>query len=131
MDIVKQILLLKNIAVVGISSRKERPSNYVSTYMKKNGYNIIPINPNYKIIDELTCYPNLESVKTTIDTVTIFRKPEFAIPIVRSAISIKAKAIWMQDGVVNEKAKNIATAAGLMVIINDCMLRQHQLIKKS
>ena len=131
MNIVKQILLLKNIAVVGISSRKERPSNYVSTYMKKNGYNIIPINPNYKIIDELTCYPNLESVKTTIDTVTIFRKPEFAIPIVRSAISIKAKAIWMQDGVVNEKAKNIATAAGLMVIINDCMLRQHQLIKKS
>lgn len=131
MDIVKQILLLKNIAVVGISSRKERPSNYVSTYMKKNGYNIIPINPNYKIIDELTCYPNLESVKTTIDTVTIFRKPEFAIPIVRSAISIKARAIWMQDGVVNEKAKNIATAADLMVIINDCMLRLHQLIKKS
>ena len=109
MDIVKQILLLKNIAVVGISSRKERPSNYVSTYMKKNGYNIIPINPNYKIIDELTCYPNLESVKTTIDTVTIFRKPEFAIPIVRSAISIKARAIWMQDGVVNEKANQRCT----------------------
>ena len=129
MDIVKQILLLKNIAVVGISSRKERPSNYVSTYMKKNGYNIIPINPNYKIIDGLTCYPNLESVKTTIDTVTIFRKPEFVIPIVKSAISIKAKVIWMQDGVINEKAKNIATEAGLMVIMNDCMLRQHRFNK--
>ncbi len=129
MDIVKQILLLKNIAVVGMSSRKERPSNYVSTYLNKNDYNIIPINPNYKIIDGLTCYPNLESVKTTIDTVTIFRKPEFVIPIVTSAISIKAKAIWMQDGVVNEKAKNIATAAGLMVKMNDCMLRQHRLME--
>ena len=129
MDIVKQILLLKNIAIVGMSSRKERPSNYVSTYMKKNGYNIIPINPNYKIIDGLTCYPNLESVKTTIDTVTIFRKPKFVIPIVKSAISIKAKVIWMQDGVINEKAKNIATEAGLMVIMNDCMLRQHRFNK--
>tara|TARA_Y100000588_G_C13971214_1_gene803058 strand:+ start:294 stop:692 length:399 start_codon:yes stop_codon:yes gene_type:complete len=124
---IKQILLLKNIAVVGISPNKQRPSYFVSSYMKQNGYNIIPINPNYKMIDNLRCYPSLESVKTTIDTVAIFRRSEFVMPIIKSAIYIKAKAIWMQDNVINKNAENVAKAAGLMVIMNDCMLRQYQL----
>tara|TARA_Y100000590_G_scaffold350042_1_gene401765 strand:- start:384 stop:782 length:399 start_codon:yes stop_codon:yes gene_type:complete len=124
---IKQILLLKNIAVVGISPKKQRPSYFVSSYMKQNGYNIIPINPNYKMIDNLRCYPSLESVKTTIDTVAIFRRSEFVMPIIKSAIYIKAKAIWMQDNVINKNAENVAKAAGLMVIMNDCMLRQYQL----
>ena len=90
--IIKKILQLKNIAIVGMSSKKNRPSYFVSNYMKNNGYNIIPVNPNYKIIDDLTCYPTLESVIGEVDTVTIFRRSKFVLPIVKSAISIGAKA---------------------------------------
>jgi len=125
---IKKILQLKNIAIVGMSSKKNRPSYFVSHYMKNKGYNIIPVNPNYKIIDDLTCYPTLESVIGEVDTVTIFRRSKFVLPIVKSAIFIEAKAIWMQDNVINNNAAKNAERAGMKVIMNDCMLRQHQLI---
>ncbi len=125
---IKQILQLKSIAIVGISSKKNRPSYFVSHYMRHNGYKIIPVNPNYKMIDDLTCYPTLESVMEEIDIVTIFRRSKFVLPIVKSAIFVKAKAIWMQDNVINNNAAKNAQSAGMKVVMNDCMLRQHQLI---
>ena len=112
-----------------MSPNKQRPSYLVAIYMINNGYNITPVNPNYKTIDGMECFPNLESLKIKIDTVTIFRKSEFVMPIVKSAIRIKAKAIWMQDNVINQEAKNLAKAAGMKVVMNDCFLRRHQLMK--
>ena len=127
-DIITKILKMKTIAVVGFSPKKERPSHYVSMYMKDNGYAVIPVNPGYKEIAGMTCYPNLESIPEQVDVVDIFRRSEFVLPIVDSGISMGAKAIWMQDHVFHEDAAQKAKDAGLLVIMDNCMLRQHRLM---
>lgn len=127
-DIITKILKMKTIAVVGFSPKKERPSHYVSMYMKDNGYDVIPVNPGHKEIAGMTCYPNLESIPEQVDVVDIFRRSEFVLPIVDSAISMGAKAIWMQDHVFHEDAAQKAKDAGLLVIMDNCMLRQHRLM---
>tara|TARA_Y100000996_G_scaffold301837_1_gene239317 strand:- start:161 stop:559 length:399 start_codon:yes stop_codon:yes gene_type:complete len=126
---IKEILNYSSIAVVGFSPKKERPSNYVSMYMQKNGYSIIPVNPGHQYIGNLKCYPNLESIDQTIDIVNIFRRSEFVYDIVKSSIFINAKAIWMQDSVYDKKAEKLAVAKGIMVVMNDCILRQHKSLK--
>ena len=127
-DIITKILKMKTIAVVGFSPKKERPSHYVSMYMKDNGYDVIPVNPGHKEIAGMTCYPDLESIPEQVDVVDIFRRSEFVLPIVDSAISMGAKAIWMQDHVFHEDAAQKAKDAGLLVIMDNCILRQHRLI---
>ena len=127
-EIIRKIFQLKTIAVVGLSPNKVRPSHYVSTYMRNNGYNIIPVNPGHNYIEGVRCYPNLESIKKDVDIINIFRKSEFVPDIVRSAILIKSKAIWMQDSIFHNKAAKNAKDAGLMVVMNDCILRQHKRI---
>lgn len=127
-DIITKILKMKTIAVVGFSPKKERPSHYVSMYMKDNGYDVIPVNPGHKEIAGMTCYPNLESIPEQVDVVDIFRRSEFVLPIVDSAISMGAKAIWMQDRVFHEDAAQKAKDAGILVIMDNCMLRQHRLM---
>ena len=127
-DIITKILKMKTIAVVGFSPKKERPSHYVSMYMKDNGYAVIPVNLGHKEIAGMTCYPNLESIPEQVDVVDIFRRSEFVLPIVDSAISMGAKAIWMQDHVFHEDAAQKAKDSGLLVIMNNCILRQHRLI---
>ena len=124
-----KILNLKTIAVVGMSDKKNRPSYYVSWYMHQNGYKIIPVNPFHSYIKGKKCYPEIESIKIPIDIVNIFRKSEYAIPIVTAAIEKEAKAVWMQDGVVNKEAAKLARKAGMQVVMNDCILRQHQNFK--
>ena len=126
---IKEILNYSSIAVVGFSPKKERPSNYVSMYMQKNGYSITPVNPGHQYIGNLKCYPNLESIDQTIDIVNIFRRSEFVYDIVKSSIFINAKAIWMQDSVYDKKAEKLAVAKGIMVVMNDCILRQHKNLK--
>lgn len=127
-DIITKILKMKTIAVVGFSPKKERPSHYVSMYMKDNGYDVIPVNPGHKEIAGMTCYPDLESIPEQVDVVDIFRRSEFVLPIVDSAISMGAKAIWMQDHVFHEDAAQKAKDAGILVIMDNCMLRQHRLM---
>ena len=127
-DIITKILKMKTIAVVGFSPKKERPSHYVSMYMKDNGYDVIPVNPGHKEIAGMTCYPDLESIPEQVDVVDIFRRSEFVLPIVDSGISMGAKAIWMQDHVFHEDAAQKAKDSGLLVIMNNCILRQHRLI---
>jgi|TARA_B100000745_G_C19875593_1_gene292053 hypothetical protein len=127
-DIITKILKMKTIAVVGFSPKKERPSHYVSMYMKDNGYDVIPVNPGHKEIAGMTCYPDLESIPEQVDVVDIFRRSEFVLPIVDSAISMGAKAIWMQDRVFHEDAAQKAKDAGILVIMDNCMLRQHRLM---
>ena len=106
----------------------ERPSHYVSIYLKEVGYNVIPVNPGHKVIIGMASYPDLISIPEKVDVVDIFRRSEFVPPIVDAAISIGAKAIWMQDHVIHEESAQKAEDAGLLVVMNDCMLRQHQLI---
>ena len=125
-SIVKNILKLKNIAVVGMSPKKERPSNFVSVYMINNGYNIIPVNPGQKSIEGQKCYPSVLDIPTKIDIVNVFRKSEYANAITKDAISIKAKAIWLQDGVLCNQSSDEAKDAGLLFIMNDCILRRHR-----
>ena len=94
-------------------------------YLSRNKYNTIPVNPNYRIIDHEECYPDLESINEPVDTVNIFRRSKYVLPIIESAVKINAKAIWMQDGVINQEAYEAAKNAGLLVVMNDCILRRH------
>jgi predicted CoA-binding protein len=125
---IQQIFKMKTIVVIGFSPKPERPSHYVAMYLKENGYTIIPVNPGHNEIAGITCYPDLKSIPKSIDVVDIFRRSEFIPSIVDSAISMGVKAIWMQDHVIHEEAAQKAEDAGLMVVMNDCMLRQHRLL---
>jgi uncharacterized protein len=113
------------IAVVGLSSKKFRPSYGVAEYMQEQGYRIIPVNPNETEVLGEKAYASLEDVKEHIDIVDIFRRPEFVAPIVDSAIRIGAGAVWMQEGVVHEDAARTAREAGLAVVMDRCILKEH------
>ena len=119
---------MQTIAVVGMSPKPERPSHYVSMYMKQHGYNIIPVNPGHDEIAGIKCYPSLKEISQPVDVVDVFRRSEYIVPIAESAINIKAKALWLQDGVINHEAAELANNSGLIVVMNDCMLRRHRQI---
>ena len=127
---IRKILEYKSIAVVGFSPKEERPSNYVSMYMQKNGYLITPVNPGHQNIGNLKCYPSLESIDHPIDIVNVFRRSEFVYDIVKSSIFINAKAVWMQDSVYDKRAERLAIEKGIMVVMDDCILRQHKILKE-
>ncbi|MDE3165378.1 MAG: CoA-binding protein [Acidobacteriota bacterium] len=116
----------RTIAVVGLSSRRFRPSYGVAEYMKRAGYRIIPVNPAEKEILGETCYPDLDSVPGPVDIVDIFRRPEFVPDIVEAAIRKGARAIWMQEGVYHEEAARRAEAAGIAVVMDRCILKDHR-----
>ncbi|MEK6843264.1 MAG: CoA-binding protein [Candidatus Micrarchaeota archaeon] len=118
-----------NIAVVGISDDPTKPSNYVAKYLQSNGYAIIPINPKIDIWEGIPAYPSLTSAHCEIEVVCIFRKPEFVLEIVKEAISISAKAIWMQEGIVNDEAAKLALQHGLLVVMDKCMKKEHEKLK--
>mgnify|MGYP001332814615 FL=1 len=124
---IKKIFDLKTIAVVGMSPKPERPSHYVALYLKDNGYEIIPVNPGHDEIAGLKSYPSLIDIPVKVDVVDVFRRSEFVDPIAEDAITIGAKALWLQDNVINLDAEKLARDAGLMVVMNDCMLRQHRI----
>ena len=118
------------IAVVGLSSRKHRPSFGVSEYMQRAGYRIIPINPNESSILGEKAYASIEDVPEKIDIVDIFRRSEFVPEIVEQAIRAGAGAIWMQEGVIHEEAAARAQAAGLTVVMDRCILKEHQRLSR-
>ena len=128
LDDINKIFSMQTIAVVGMSPNPERPSHYVSMYMKDQGYNIIPVNPGHNEIAGIKCYPSLSEISEPVDVVDVFRRSEFILPIAESAINIKAKALWLQDGVINHKAAELAKNSGLIVVMDDCMLRRHRQI---
>jgi len=114
------------IAVVGLSSKKYRASYGVSEYMQKQGYRIIPVNPNETEVLGEKSYARLEDIPEHIDIVDIFRRSEFVKPLVESAIRVGASAVWMQEGVINEAAARKAKEAGLTVVMDRCILKEHQ-----
>ena len=125
---IKKIFQMKTIAVVGMSPKPERPSHYVAMYMKEQGYNIIPVNPGHHEIAGIKSYPSLLDIPKPIDVVDVFRRSEYVLPIVESAVTVRSKALWLQDGVINEDGAELAKNAGLLVVMDDCMLRQHRQI---
>lgn len=116
----------KKIAVVGLSNNPMRPSYGVSAYMQTNGYRIIPVNPKIKGALGEKAYPSLLEVPEKIDIVNIFRRPEFVDEAVDQAIKLKVPAIWMQEEVVNEKAAEKARKAGIFVVMDRCILKDHK-----
>lgn len=121
---IETILDYKNIAVVGISDDPERPSHFVSSFMQAHGYNVIPINPKLNEWEGIKCYPDLLSVPEKVDVVDIFRRSEAVMPIVEEAIKIKAKAVWMQEGIINDEAAAKAKAAGIEVVMDKCIKKE-------
>ena len=116
----------KTIAVVGLSSRNFRVSHGVSSYMQSVGYRIIPVNPNETSVLGEKAYATLEDVPEKIDIVDIFRRSEFVPEVVESAIRVGAKAVWMQEGVIHEQAAAKAREAGLFVVMDRCILKEHR-----
>lgn len=116
----------KTIAVVGASPKPWRDSGEISSFLKKKGYNVFPVNPRYKEVLGMKCYPDLKSIPEKIDIVDIFRNPNEIEPIIDEAIAIGAKAVWMQLGVVNETAAARAEQARLKVVMNRCIAVEHR-----
>ena len=114
------------IAVVGLSSKRFRPSHGVAEYLQRAGYRIVPVNPQETRILGEPCYPDLDAVPGRIDIVDIFRRSEFVPEIVEAAIRKGAKVVWMQEGVIHEAAARRAEEAGLTVIMDHCILKHHR-----
>ena len=115
----------KTLTIVGLSSKVRRPSYGVSAYMQTQGYRIIPVNPNETSVLGEKAYPSLDEVPDPVEIVVIFRRPEFVPDIVEAAIRRGAKVIWMQEGVIHEAAARRAREAGLEVIQDRCILKEH------
>ena len=115
----------KTIAVYGASNKVWRTSRSIFKFLMGVGYNVIPVNPKYDEVLGVKCYPTLSDIETQIDIVDVFRRPSELIPIAEEAVQIGAKSIWFQEGVINEDAAEIASSAGLDVIMDRCILKEY------
>ncbi len=115
----------RNIAVVGLSSRRFRPSYGVAQYLQAAGYRILPVNPHESEVLGEPSYARLEDIAQPVDIVDIFRRSQFVPEVVESAIRIGARAVWMQEGVIHPEAAERARQAGLHVVMNACILKEH------
>jgi predicted CoA-binding protein len=131
MSLEKRILKdYRTIAVVGLSPKPTRPSHIVASYLKENGYKIIPVNPRAgEILGEIS-YPDLSSIPELVEVVDVFRRSNELPAIVEEAISVGAKALWMQEGVINAEAAERAREAGLLVVMDRCMRKEHRKLQE-
>ena len=125
-DEIRQILSLKNVAVVGMSRHPEKAAHFVPKYLTEQGYNIIPINPTADKILDRKCYSNVTEIDQPIDIVDVFRPSDQVLPFVEEAIKIKPKIIWLQEGIHNSEAEELARNQGIKVVFNRCMLAEHK-----
>ena len=124
---VREILeTARTVAVVGLSDKPDRDSYHVAAYLQRAGYRIIPVNPMVKEVLGEKAYARLRDVPGRIDVVDVFRKAEAVPEIVEDAIAVGAKAVWMQEGVVHNAAADKARAAGLTVVMDRCLLKEHR-----
>ena len=117
---------VKTIAVVGLSDSPMRPSHGVSAYMQAQGFRVIPVNPHIAESLGEKSYPSLLDVPEKIDLVDVFRRPEFVDEIVEQAVQLKIPAIWLQEDVINERAAERARQAGMFVVMDRCILKEHR-----
>ena len=123
---IQKFYLLKNIAVVGMSKNPEKAAYYVPKYLADRGYNIMPVNPTANEIMGKRCYHGISEVNEPIDIVDIFRPSDQVMPVVEEAIKKKPKVIWLQEGIHNQEAEELARKAGIEVVFNRCMLAEHE-----
>lgn len=121
------------VAVVGISDKPDRDSYKVARYLKQAGYEILPVNPVLESWDGQKAYKSLGEIPgdKRVDVVDVFRKPEAALPVVEEALKIHPKTVWLQEGVVNEEAANLAKSNGILVVMDKCMMKEHTRITSS
>lgn len=119
----------KTIAVVGISEREDRASRYVSEYMQREGYTIYPVNPNIDQWHGLKAYDSVVNLPVKVDIVDVFRRSSMVIPLAEDAVTAGAKVMWLQQGVINEQAADIASSAGITVIMDSCIMVEHKSMK--
>jgi len=125
-DTVRRVLRDSHtIAVVGLSAESDRPSYRVAKYLQDHGYRIVPVNPKYPEILGEKSYPDLASIPFAVDMVDVFRKAQDCVPVAQQAVAIGAKVLWLQLGVVNDEARQIAQAAGLTVVMDRCVKIDH------
>lgn len=126
-DAIGQLLSrARTIAVVGLSSDPMRPSFGVSQYMQRKGYRIIPVNPNESTVLGEKAYGSLSEIPEKVDLVDVFRRPEFVPEIVDEAIRLKVPSVWLQEGVVHDAAAQKARDAGITVVMDRCILKEHR-----
>ena len=123
---IKNFLTLKKVAVIGMSRTESKAAHFVPKYLSENGFDIIPINPNSNEILNKKCYKEITEVDGKIDIVDVFRPSEDVLPFVKDAIKKNPKVIWLQEGIHNEEAENLAREHGIDVVFNRCMLAEHQ-----
>lgn len=123
---IAQCLNANRVAIVGLSSNPARPSHGVASYLKAVGYEVIPVNPSETTILGLPCYPSLKAIPDQVDWVDVFRQSDAVMPIAEDAITIGAKGLWLQLGVVNEAALTLARDAGLACVADLCPKIEHQ-----
>ena len=123
---IKDFFALKKIVVIGMSRHPIKAAHFVPKYLSEQGFDIIPINPTTDEILGKKCYPDISSVQHSIDVVDIFRPSEQVLPVVQDAIEKKPKVIWLQEGIHNVKAEELAKEEGIIVIFNRCMLAEHR-----
>ena len=121
-----EILNLKKVVVIGMSKHQEKAAHFVPKYLSENGFDIIPVNPNSDEILNKKCHKEINDIKDDIDIVDVFRPSEDVLPFVKDAIKKNPKVIWLQEGIHNEEAENLAREHGIDVVFNRCMLAEHQ-----
>ena len=123
---ITEILNLKKVAVIGMSKHEEKAAHFVPKYLSENGFEINPINPNSDEILNKKCYKEINDIEDDIDIVDVFRPSEDVLPFVKDAIKKNPKVIWLQEGIHNVEAENLAMEYGIDVVFNRCMLAEHQ-----
>jgi predicted CoA-binding protein len=127
---IREILSLNKIAVVGMSKNSSKAAHYVPKYLSDNGYDITPVNPTTDDILGKKCYSSISEVDGEIDIVDVFRPSDQVLPVIQEAIKKKPKVIWLQEGIHNPEAEELAKKAGIKVVFNRCMLAEHQRLSR-
>jgi len=125
-DEIKEIFSLKNIAVIGMSKHPEKAAHFVPKYLSEQGYNIIPINPTTDEILNKKCYSSVIEIHQPIDIIDVFRPSDQVLPVIEESITMKPKVIWLQEGIHNPQAEELARDQGIKVVFNRCMFAEHK-----
>ncbi|QLH02702.1 CoA-binding protein [Nitrosopumilus cobalaminigenes] len=123
---IREILSLNKVVVIGMSKNSSKAAHYVPKYLSDNGYDITPVNPTTDEILGKKCYSSISEIDGEIDIVDVFRPSDQVLPVIQEAIKKKPKVIWLQEGIHNSEAEDLAKKAGIQVVFNRCMLAEHQ-----
>jgi hypothetical protein len=126
---IKEFLSLRRVAVIGMSKHPNKAAHYVPQYLSENGYDIIPINPTANEISGKKCFDSISDVASDVDIIDIFRPSDKILSIIKEAVKKKPKVIWLQEGIHNIEAEEIAKKEGIKVVFNRCMLAEHMRLK--